>query len=57
MNIKPFLSLLFFNMDISLNIKVSTIQFSTGIDKNHMQGNMSQIFYLGLGLYFIAKKG
>ena len=43
-------------MDISLNIEVSTIKFSTGVDKNHMQGTVSQILYLGLGFYFMAKK-
>ena len=36
-------------MDISLIIEVSIMKFSTGIDKNHMQGTMSQIIYLGLG--------
>ena len=47
----------FFNIDISLNIEVSTIKFSTGIDKNNMQGTMSQIIYLGLDFYFMAKNG
>ena len=57
MNFKPILSLLFLNMDISLYIEVSTVKLSTGIDKNHMQGTLSQIFYLGLGFYFMAKNG
>ena len=57
MNFKPIFSSFFFNMNISLNIKVSTLTFSTGIDKDHMQGIVSQIFYLGLGFYFIAKNG
>ena len=47
----------FLNMDISLNIEVSIIKFATGIDKNHMQGTLSQIYYLGLGFYFMANNG
>ena len=44
-------------MDISLNIEVLTITFSTGNIKNHMRGTVSHIFYLRLDFYFTAKNG
>ena len=46
------LSLLYFENDISLN------SFNNeGVDKNPMLGTVAQIFYLGLGFYFMSKKG
>ena len=41
----------FLNMDISANIIVTEIKFSTEINNIHTQGTVSQIFYLGLSFY------
>ena len=43
-------------MEISANIIVTEIKFSTEINNIHMQGTMSQIFYLGLSFFFYIKK-
>ena len=42
-------------MDILLDIEVSEISFSTGVKNNHMQGIVSQNFYLGLSFYLMSK--
>ena len=44
-------------MDISANIRVTEIKFSTEINNIHTQGTVSQIFYLGLSFYFMSKNG
>ena len=44
-------------MDISLIFEVSDLKFSTGVDNLHMQGTVSQIFYLGPSFYFMSKNG
>ena len=43
----------FLNMDISPDIIVTDITFSEEINKIHMEGTVSQIFYLGPSSDFI----
>ena len=43
----------FLNSDILLIIKITIIKFYTDIKNIHMEGTVSQIFYLGLSFYFI----
>ena len=43
-------------MNISLNIGVSTITFSTGIDKNHMEETRVSDFLFRLWFLFYGKK-
>ena len=47
----------FLNMDISLNIYTLVIQFYTGVFNIPLEGTVSQIFYLGPGIYFMTKNG
>ena len=47
----------FFNKGISLNIKVKILKLSTDVMNIHMEGSVSQIFYLGLSFCFIKKNG
>ena len=43
----------FLNMDISIDILPTTLTFLLVILHIHMEGTMSQIFYIGPSLYFI----
>ena len=52
-----FSTIYFLNIDILLNIKVSEMKFSNGEQIDHIQGAVSQIFYLGLSFYFMSKSG
>ena len=45
----------FFNTDISLNMYTLVIQFYTDVLNIPLEGTVSQIFYLGLGFYFMKK--
>ena len=47
----------FLNTDISLNIYTLVITFYTGVLNIPLEGTVSQIFYLGLGFYFMIKNG
>ena len=44
-------------MDISLIFKLSDLRFSTGVDNLHMQGTVSQMFYLDPSFHFMSKNG
>ena len=37
----------FFNKDISLNIRSICLKFGIHVDEGHLEGSVSQIFYLG----------
>ena len=43
-------------MNISLNIALAFTKFSASIENIPMQGKVSQNFYLGLSISFMAKK-
>ena len=43
----------FLNMDILLNNELPVMKFCTDVKNIHMEGTLSQIFYLGLGFNFI----
>ena len=47
----------FLNMDISLNSYTLVIKFYTNILNSPVEGTVSQIFYLGLGFYFMTQNG
>ena len=57
MNLKSFLSLLFFEHDISVTIKVFDLKLCVHILKVPLEGRVSQIFYLGFSFYFMSKNG
>ena len=42
------------NWDISVNNKLRGTRFGTPIDDTHMQGTLSQIFDIGLSLFFLS---
>ena len=44
-------------MDISLTIYIIDLRFSVYNLKVRLEGSMSQIFYLGPSLFFMAKNG
>ena len=50
----PFFSIIFLNVDSSFNIINRLFKFSLVIIDMLMEGTASQIFYLGLGLYFMS---
>ena len=56
-NKKVFCHFYFLNKDISLNIHVNIFKFSTYVKNIHIEGYVSQIFYLGLSFCFIKKNG
>ena len=43
----------FLNSDISIIIELTVIPFYTDVKNISVEGTVSQIFYLGLSLYFI----
>ena len=43
----------FFNMDISLVIKVTIMNIATCVAEIHCEGNVSQNLYIGPNFYFI----
>ena len=43
----------FFNMDILLNDELLVMKFYIDVKNIHMEGTVSQIFYLGLSFNFI----
>ena len=45
--------LYFFNMDISLIMTVTCMTICIHIAKTHMEGSLSQIFYLGFSFHFM----
>ena len=56
-NKKQYFYFYFLNKDFWLNIGVNVLEFSTDVKNIRMEGSVSQILYLGLSFYFIAKKG
>ena len=50
-NLKFFIH--FFNKEISFNIPLICLKFSTHADEGHLEGSVSQIFYLGPSFYFM----
>ena len=52
-----FFAFYFLNMDISLDSCVPELKFCIVGHKIPLEGSMSQIFYLGLSLYFMLKNG
>ena len=52
-----FVHFYFLNSDISLNNKLPVIKVYTGIKNIHIEGTVSQIFYLGLTFDLILKNG
>ena len=48
-----FLHFYFLNIDISLIVEIAVIKSNTDVKNIHMEGTLSQIFYLGLSFYFI----
>ena len=50
---KLLFSIYFLNWDILLNIFFRITKSSTAIDKIHMEGTMSQIFYIGPSFCFM----
>ena len=55
-NKKYFFHFYFLNKDISLNIEVKLLKFSTDVKNILMERSMSQIFYVGFSFCFISKK-
>ena len=47
---------IFFNQDISLNISLRHLTFVVLIDNTHMEGILSQIFYLGPSYLFMKSR-
>ena len=41
----------FLNCDISLILEITVITFYTDVKNIHMEGTVSQMFYLGLSFY------
>ena len=56
-NLKPFLSLLFFNMVISVTVQDFNMKFSMHVLEVLLEGRVSEIFDLGLSFYFMSKNG
>ena len=56
-NKKQYFYFYFLNKDFWLNIGVNVLKFSTDVKNIRMEGSVSQILYLGLSFYFIAKNG
>ena len=54
---KQFFHFYFLNTDIMLDIIVKEMKFGMGVENNHIEGTVSQIFDLGLSFYFISKNG
>ena len=52
-----FVHFYFLNMDILLNNDLPEMKFCTDVENIHMEGTMSQIFYLGLSFNLILKNG
>ena len=50
----PFFSIIFLNVDSSFNIINRLFKFALVIIDILMEGTVSQIFYPGLGLYFMS---
>ena len=48
--------LYFFNKDISLNIPSKLMKFEIHVLQGHSEGNVSQIFDLGLSFYFMQSR-
>ena len=48
--------LYFFNKDISFNIPWKLMKFKIHVLEGHSEGTVSQIFYLGLILYFMQSR-
>ena len=57
MNLKPFLSHFFFNMDISVTVQDFNMKSSMHVLKVLLERTRSQIFDLGLSFYFMSKHG
>ena len=56
-NKKHYFHFYFLNKDISLNIQVKILKFSPDVKNIHMEGSLSQIFYLGFSSCFTPKNG
>ena len=54
-NLKNF-SPYFLNQDTSLNISPTYFKFGTPINSTHMEGTVSQIFYIGLSFHFMNSR-
>ena len=54
---KLFSHFYFLNKDISLNIQAKIMKFQTHVKNIHMEGTVSQIFYIGPSFYFVSKNG
>ena len=48
-----FITFIFLNMDISVTFKDFKMKFSMHVLEVLLEGNMPQIFYLGLSFYFM----
>ena len=56
-NLKPMFSLYFLNSDISLIVEITVIHFYTDVNIIHIEGTVSQIFYLRLVFILFEKTG
>ena len=45
-----------YNKEISFKISLLSLTFLVPVDEGHLEGCVSQIFYLGPSFYFIRKR-
>ena len=56
MNLKPIFPLFFLNTDISLTIRDIKMTFTTHVNNIHMEGTVSQIFFIYALVFILYKK-